>query len=306
MRVIKKQDVIIGQKKLVEQIDQLLKSINEEYFFPSILLIGPAGTGKTTISKIIYKAINNLLPSKYISIPTGRMVDDPQLLKITLAKSGNKPTVFFLDEVHTMKPLVQETLYEPMDKRIITTFGQSVVSVNLPPLCFIAATTNPGEILGPFRSRFLELVMEPYQVEDIFGMLYNFNYDIPVKEEAIWEIAKRSKNNPRVASQNINMISRFITQNNYKTLTLKYVEEAFDMWGIDDLGFKEVDWRYLNYLYNTLEAQGIQNIAGSISIDSKYIENTIEPYLIQNGIIIRTKSGRRLTPEGVKLIAERT
>lgn len=305
MRVIKKQDIIIGQKKIVEQIDQLLKSISEEEFFPSILLIGPAGAGKTTISKIIYKAINNIIPARYLSIPTGRIIENPELLKISLAKSGNKPTVFFLDEIHTMKPLVQETFYEPMDKRIITTFGSSIVSINLPPLCFIAATTNPGEILPPFRSRFLELVMEKYEVNDIFEMLYNFDYDIPVKEEAIWEIAKRSKINPRIAVQNINMISRFMTQNNYKKLTLECVKEAFDMWGIDDLGFKEVDWRYLNYLYNILEAQGIQNIAGSISLDSKYIENTIEPYLIQSGIILRTKSGRRLTPEGVKLIAER-
>lgn len=300
-------DSFVGQEQAKRNIVMLLDNTPSDKMPPHMLLIGDAGTGKTTLSRAIYKTISDTRPDtiNYIEVPTGRTLNDPQSIQIQLAKSGNNSTIFFFDEVHQMRPGVQESLYEPMGSNTLTFFMRHIYHVNLAPICIIAATTEPSKLLGPFSSRFQHIMLQPYISDNITQIL--LQYDIiggQMTEDGAIEIARRSKLNPRIAHQNLSeRVVSYMNNTGKKTINQKTAAEALDSWGIDQYGFSELDWRYMNYLYETVDAQGLQNIAGMIGTDAKYLEERVEPYMLLTGLVMRTKSGRRLTPEGVRLVA---
>ena len=296
----------VGQGDAKRIIQMLIDDMPTDGLIPHLLFIGDAGSGKTTMTKAIQNTIGQIKVVKLLNLPTGSMITDPDVLKLYLARTGNTPTIIFIDEVHDMKRQVQEVLYEPMDSRMITTFQRTFFTLKLPPITIIAATTEPGKILQPFSTRFTHIMFKPYSVEEIAEILSKIQINGgEVEDGGLLAIAERSKLNPRLSLTNLKHVVTFCNQYSLETITRGIAERALDLWGVDDLGFTTIDWQYLNYLYETVEPQGIQNIAGMLSIDKKYIETYVEPYLLTTGIVIRGRSGRRLTPYGARIISER-
>jgi Holliday junction DNA helicase RuvB len=303
-------DSFVGQDQAKRNIRMLIDNTPNNSMPPHMLLIGGSGTGKTTLSQAIYRTLAGASDAyiEYVEVPTGKTISDPQNVQNQLLRSGNNRSIFFFDEVHQMKPAVQESLYEPLTKASITFFMRQMYYVPLAPLCIIAATTEPSKLLSPFSGRFQHVLLEAYTVEDIRNILLQYIItDGEMTEDGAMAIAQRSKDNPRIAHQNLSeIVVAYMNTTNQRVINEHSATEALTAWGIDDNGFTELDWRYLRYLYETVDPQGISNIAGMIGSDAKYLEERVEPYMLSTGLVMRTKSGRRLAPEGVRLVAIKT
>lgn len=293
-------DSFCGQQTIIRNIKNMINATPEDSMPPHMLFLGESGGGKTTLAKAIYAELfsRNI---NFISIPTGRNIT-PQLLQVLLAKTGSKKALFFIDEIHELPSGVQEQLYEPMDSNMITYFSKAVTKMRLPPFTIIAATTEPGKLLKPLMSRFHHFHFSPYRIEDIQKMLKDiWINEAPIPQDVIENVAQRAKLNPRCMWNLITKIANSPTE-----LTNEGVNQIFREWGIDKYGLNELDWRYLQVLYENLDPQGIANIAGMMNSDPKYIESEVEPYLIKMNWVIRSRSGRRLTPQGIAMVAERS
>jgi holliday junction DNA helicase RuvB len=300
-------DTFIGQNQAKENLFTLMNEIDDKHLFQHLLLIGNSGAGKTTFATAIHRSCLKILENlSYFALPTGKTILDVNTLKNLLVRSGKKPSIYFFDEAHVMKPDIQEALYEPMDKGQIFVYHKTgSYPIKLPPVILIAATTEPGKLLEPFQNRFLHIVFEAYKYEEIAAILKQYNIEEgELTLTGAIEIAQRSKNNPRVAWDRVRRVVNWCNQNGVTSIDQETAAYALDSWGVDQFGLTGLDWRYLKYLQDTLQPQGIQNIASIIDVDDKYIEHIIEPYLLTEGWVIKTRSGRQLTPRGSKMIAD--
>ena len=286
---------MVGQKRIRENITSLLKC---DSLPPHILLIGGAGEGKTHLAKEIYK----MAKAKYegelilVHITRGESLKKPEVLQAELCRCGASPTVFFLDEIHNLSPRCVEALYAPMDEGELQVYTRRAYTLLLPPLMIIGATTDPGLIPRPLLSRFTVLFMEPYTTEEIADILV----EKKMRKDAAITLAQRSRNNPRLALQHLGKIKRIVP---IKDITEDIVVKVMDDWDIDAFGLRSLDWDYLLYLSHIGRAS-IASISTVLGVDSNYIANEIEPYLVKVGFISKETSGRSLTPLGVQFISK--
>jgi len=286
-----------------------------------ILLFGPPGTGKTTIANIIA----NEMDSKLKTITGGTIQTQKDLwillYDIYTAHDANINTILFIDECHrlarsdfpeeTYLPLLEDFCFYHNLEGECKFRGQvfDIYSnvVKLKPFTIIGATTDPGMLSNAFRQRFqTSCFLKEYSVEDIQDIIRGYSKinKIVVNEDAITEIAIRSRMNPRVSINFLKSSHDLIIAKDKNEITRDIVTEEMDMQEVDINGLVEADYRILLTLANHPKGLGIKNLGGCCGIDKSTIEEIYEPYLKRKGYT-ETRNKRFITDNGLKLLIEK-
>jgi len=294
-------DEYIGQSKVKESMKIYIEAAKKRGEpLDHVLLYGPPGLGKTTLSNIISNEMNS-----NIKITSGPAIEKPGDLA-SLLTNLSEYDVLFIDEIHRLSKNVEEILYPALEDYtldIIIGKGPSSRSIrlDLPKFTLIGATTKAGALTTPLRDRFgIVNRLELYSVEDLSTIVKRSSKILKVKieEEAAKEIAKRSRGTPRIANRLLKRVRDFAIVLGNGNIDLKITKHALDKLEIDELGLDEIDRKLLDTMivqYNG-RAVGIEALAATIGEEIDTIEDVYEPYLIQIGFIARTLRGRKVLP----------
>ncbi len=300
-----KWDDYIGQGPIKENLRILLTAAKQRNHPPEhILFYGPPGLGKTTLAYLIAHETGKQI--KITSGPAIEKVGDLASILTNLSPGD----ILFIDEVHRLNKLVEEILYPAMESGsldIIIGKGPSArtIQLDLPPFTLIAATTRVALLSSPLRSRFSggTFRLEFYNEAEIAKIIRRSAkiLDTKVSDSAIAEIAKRSRFTPRTANYLLKRC-RDYAQVHKKELSEEAVREALKLLGIDEIGLSSSDRRILEIIIQKFRGGpvGLNTIAAAASEEEATIEEVLEPYLIQLGLLERTARGRLATPEAYK------
>lgn len=292
----------IGQNKLKENIDIFIKSaLKRNTSLDHVLLYGPPGLGKTTLAQIIAHEMGSNFKST-----AGPILSKSGDLAAILT-SLNENDILFIDEIHRLNINVEEILYSAMeDFNLDLMIGEGPsarsIKIDLPKFTLIGATTRIGLISNPLRDRFsIPFRLEFYQPEDLekiinrAAILMKTNID----ESGAIEISKRSRGTPRIALRILKRVRDYALFYNSDLIDKKITTIALNELDVDSLGLDSGDRKYLNFIAKHYAGGpvGIETIAAGLAEQKDNIEETIEPFLIQLGLIQRTPRGRMLTPQ---------
>ena len=289
-------DEYIGQEKIKKNLQVFISACKKRQdVLDHILLFGPPGLGKTTLSHIIANQMQASI--KVTAAPTIDKAGDLAAI-LTNLEEGD---ILFIDEIHRLSPVIEEILYPAMeDYRLDIIIGSGpaaqTVQIDLPKFTLIGATTRAGMISNPLRDRFgMHFRMNFYNEKELEKIISiaSHKLDKPTINDASAEIAKRSRGTPRVALRLLRRVRDFAEVENESEINLKRCKYALDELGVNDLGFDEMDLRLLELLItNKGRPMGLSTIAAALSEDEGTIEEAIEPYLLANNFIERTARGR--------------
>ena len=287
----------VGQDKLKANLEVYIKAAkNRHEPLDHVLLYGPPGLGKTTLSHIIANEMGAQL--KLTSGPAIEHAADLAAILTNLQKND----VLFIDEIHRLNHSVEEILYPAMEDfslDFIVGKGPSArnMRLKLQPFTLIGATTKAGNISSPLRDRFgIISRLEMYEPEELSKIIERsakiLNADIT--PEAVFEIAKRSRGTPRIANRLLKRVRDFADVKTNGKVDLEITREALRLMDIDNKGLDYVDRKLLESLINTFSGGpvGLETLATSIGEEITTVEDVYEPYLIRLGFIARTPRGR--------------
>ncbi len=296
----------IGQTKMKENLSIFIEAAAKRSEpLDHTLFSGPPGLGKTTMAYIIAREMGAELRAT-----SGPAIERPGDLAglLTNLKKGD---VLFIDEIHRINRTVEEYLYGAMEDffiDIITGEGPRANSIrlNLEPFTLIGATTRTGLLTSPLRSRFgINLRLNFYPEKELTEIIKRSSkiLNIPIEEDAAYEIGRRSRGTPRIANRLLRRVRDFVQVKSSKEIITKILTlQALKMLGVDEVGLDEMDKRILLTIAKKFSGGpvGIKSLSVAIGEETDTIEEIYEPYLIQEGYIERTLKGRKVTEKGMK------
>jgi len=289
-----------GQESIVENLKIFVKAAryrNES--LDHVLLHGPPGLGKTTLAYIIANELN-----VNIRVSSGPVLDKPGDLA-GLLTSLEPHDVLFIDEIHRLSPVVEEYLYSAMEDFKIDIMIESgpnarSIQIKLNPFTLIGATTRSGLLTAPLRSRFgINSRLSYYVAETLEKIIHRSAeiLNVPIDATAATELSRRSRGTPRIANLLLRRVRDFAQIKGDGKIDLKISRYALSALNVDKNGLDDMDNRILLAIIDKFKGGpvGINNIATAVSEDSGTIEEVYEPFLIQEGYIMRTPRGREAT-----------
>ncbi len=293
-------DEYVGQTKAREQLEIFIGAARKRgEAMDHVLLFGPPGLGKTTLSHIIAHELGVNMRQT-----SGPVLEKPKDLAALLTNL-ERNDVLFIDEIHRLSPVVEEILYPALeDYQIDIMIGEGPaarsIKLDLQPFTLVGATTRAGMLTNPLRDRFgIVARLEFYTTEELARIVKRSAglLNVPIEPEGGREIANRSRGTPRIANRLLRRVRDYADVKGNGTITQDIANRALAMLDVDPQGFDVMDRKLLEAVIHRFDGGpvGLDNIAASIGEEAGTIEDVIEPYLIQQGFLQRTPRGRIAT-----------
>ncbi len=297
----------VGQEQIKNNLSVFIKAAAGRHeALDHVLLFGPPGLGKTTLANIIANELN-----VNIRVTSGPAIERQGDLAAILTNLGDND-VLFIDEIHRLSKTVEEILYSAMEDfalDIIIGKGPAARSVrlDLPKFTLIGATTRLGAIAAPLRDRFgVQCRLEFYKPKELQYIIVRAAeiLGVEINKEGAEEIARRSRGTPRIANRLLKRVRDFAQVSGEQIISGQLASEALSRLEVDALGLDRSDRRILGSIVNTFGGGpvGIETIAAAVSEEATTIEDVIEPYLMQLGMLQRTPRGRIATREAYRYL----
>lgn len=300
-------DEYIGQEPIKKHLKIAIQSAKiRKVPLEHILLYGPPGLGKTTLSAIIASEMQSHLKQ------TSGPAIEKQADIVSLLSSLQEGDILFIDEIHRLRPQVEEILYSAMedfaiDIMIGTGTGATSIRMDLPKFTLVGATTKLSKITGPLRDRFGNVLkLDFYELDDLSEIVRRSFHllEVPVKNSEVWElVARKSRGTPRIVNRYVKTLRDYGIVGHDISSTSES-EKIFTSLGLDALGLDALDRKILETLAFSFGGRtvGLHTLASIVGEEEETIEDVVEPYLLKIGFLERTPRGRKLSEAGDRYI----